>query len=82
MKLSLTRPCTRKRIRFRSNGIADEILAVGIYVLQQTKRKKLKVFHRLVHLQSLIERVQSCFLHLFLLSQVFLARSPFLSLRS
>lgn len=32
-----------KRILFQSNGIADEDLAVGYYVLQQAKRKKLKV---------------------------------------
>ena len=32
-----------KRILFQSNGIADEDLAVGTYVLQQAKRKKLKV---------------------------------------
>jgi ornithine cyclodeaminase/alanine dehydrogenase-like protein (mu-crystallin family) len=33
----------RKRILFQSNGIADEDLAVGTYVLQQAKRKKLKL---------------------------------------
>jgi ornithine cyclodeaminase len=32
-----------KRIFFQSNGIADEDLAVGRYVLEQAKRKKLKV---------------------------------------
>jgi ornithine cyclodeaminase/alanine dehydrogenase-like protein (mu-crystallin family) len=32
-----------KRILFQSNGIADEDLAVGFYVLQQAKRKKAKV---------------------------------------
>ncbi len=32
-----------KRILFQSNGIADEDLAVGLYVLQQAKRKKIKV---------------------------------------
>ena len=32
-----------KRILFQSNGIADEDLAVGTYVLQQAKRKKLRV---------------------------------------
>ncbi|HEY7164204.1 MAG TPA: ornithine cyclodeaminase family protein [Candidatus Binatia bacterium] len=32
-----------KRILFQSNGIADEDLAVGLHVLQQAKRKKLKV---------------------------------------
>jgi ornithine cyclodeaminase/alanine dehydrogenase-like protein (mu-crystallin family) len=32
-----------KRIFFQSNGIADEDLAVGKYVLDQAKRKKLKV---------------------------------------
>jgi ornithine cyclodeaminase len=32
-----------KRILFQSNGIADEDLAVGKYVLDQAKRKKLKV---------------------------------------
>ncbi len=32
-----------KRILFQSNGIADEDLAVGTYVLQQAKRKKVKV---------------------------------------
>jgi ornithine cyclodeaminase len=31
-----------KRILFQSNGIADEDLAVGTYVLQQAKRKKLR----------------------------------------
>ena len=31
------------RILFQSNGIADEDLAVGYYVLQQAKRKKTKV---------------------------------------
>jgi len=31
------------RILFQSNGIADEDLAVGFYVLQQAKRKKMKV---------------------------------------
>jgi ornithine cyclodeaminase/alanine dehydrogenase-like protein (mu-crystallin family) len=32
-----------KRIFFQSNGIADEDLAVGKYVLDQAKRKKLKL---------------------------------------
>jgi len=32
-----------KRILFQSNGIADEDLAVGRYVLQQAKKKKLKL---------------------------------------
>jgi ornithine cyclodeaminase/alanine dehydrogenase-like protein (mu-crystallin family) len=32
-----------KRIFFQSNGIADEDLAVGKYVLDQAKRKKLKM---------------------------------------
>jgi len=32
-----------KRIFFQSNGIADEDLAIGKYVLDQAKRKKLKV---------------------------------------
>lgn len=32
-----------KRVLFQSNGIADEDLAVGYYVLQQAKRKKAKV---------------------------------------
>lgn len=32
-----------KRILFQSNGIADEDLAVGRYVLEQAKRKKLKI---------------------------------------
>ncbi len=32
-----------KKILFQSNGIADEDLAVGIYVLEQAKRKKIKV---------------------------------------
>jgi ornithine cyclodeaminase/alanine dehydrogenase-like protein (mu-crystallin family) len=32
-----------KRILFQSNGIADEDLAVGKYVLEQAKRKKLKL---------------------------------------
>ena len=32
-----------KRILFQSNGIADEDLAVGKYVLDQAKRKKLKL---------------------------------------
>jgi ornithine cyclodeaminase len=32
-----------KRILFQSNGIADEDLAVGCYVLQQTQKKKSKV---------------------------------------
>jgi len=32
-----------KRIFFQSNGIADEDLAVGKYVLDQAKRKKMKV---------------------------------------
>jgi ornithine cyclodeaminase/alanine dehydrogenase-like protein (mu-crystallin family) len=32
-----------KRILFQSNGIADEDLAVGKYVLDQAKRKKMKV---------------------------------------
>ena len=32
-----------QRILFQSNGIADEDLAVGYYVLQQAKRKKMKV---------------------------------------
>jgi ornithine cyclodeaminase/alanine dehydrogenase-like protein (mu-crystallin family) len=32
-----------ERIFFQSNGIADEDLAVGRYVLQQAKRKKLKL---------------------------------------
>ncbi len=32
-----------KRILFQSNGIADEDLAVGRYVLEQAKRKKLKM---------------------------------------
>jgi ornithine cyclodeaminase/alanine dehydrogenase-like protein (mu-crystallin family) len=32
-----------KRILFQSNGIADEDLGVGTYVLQQAKRKKIKV---------------------------------------
>lgn len=32
-----------RRILFQSNGIADEDLAVGTYVLQQAKRKKFKV---------------------------------------
>jgi ornithine cyclodeaminase len=32
-----------KRILFQSNGIADEDLAVGYYVLQQARRKKLRL---------------------------------------
>ncbi|HMA80487.1 MAG TPA: hypothetical protein VKR81_06335, partial [Candidatus Binatia bacterium] len=32
-----------KRIFFQSNGIADEDLAVGKYVLDQAKRKKMKL---------------------------------------
>lgn len=32
-----------KRILFQSNGIADEDLAVGRYVLEQAKKKKLKI---------------------------------------
>jgi hypothetical protein len=32
-----------KRIFFQSNSIADEDLAVGKYVLDQAKRKKLKL---------------------------------------
>jgi ornithine cyclodeaminase/alanine dehydrogenase-like protein (mu-crystallin family) len=37
-------PASRpKRILFQSNGIADEDLAVGKYVLDQAKRKKLKL---------------------------------------
>jgi ornithine cyclodeaminase/alanine dehydrogenase-like protein (mu-crystallin family) len=32
-----------KRILFQSNGIADEDLAVGKYVLDQAKRKRLKL---------------------------------------
>jgi ornithine cyclodeaminase/alanine dehydrogenase-like protein (mu-crystallin family) len=32
-----------ERILFQSNGIADEDLAVGLYVLQQAKRKKMKL---------------------------------------
>jgi ornithine cyclodeaminase/alanine dehydrogenase-like protein (mu-crystallin family) len=32
-----------KRIFFQSNGIADEDLAVGKYVLDQAKRKKIKL---------------------------------------
>jgi ornithine cyclodeaminase/alanine dehydrogenase-like protein (mu-crystallin family) len=32
-----------KRIFFQSNGIADEDLAVGKYVLDQAKRQKLKL---------------------------------------
>jgi ornithine cyclodeaminase/alanine dehydrogenase-like protein (mu-crystallin family) len=32
-----------KRILFQSNGIADEDLAVGRYVLQQAKKQKLKL---------------------------------------
>jgi ornithine cyclodeaminase/alanine dehydrogenase-like protein (mu-crystallin family) len=32
-----------RRILFQSNGIADEDLAVGLYVLRQAKRKKLKL---------------------------------------
>ena len=32
-----------KRILFQSNGIADEDLAVGRYVLEQVKKKKIKV---------------------------------------
>jgi ornithine cyclodeaminase/alanine dehydrogenase-like protein (mu-crystallin family) len=32
-----------KRILFQSNGIADEDLAVGLYVLEQAKRKKVKL---------------------------------------
>jgi ornithine cyclodeaminase len=32
-----------KRIMFQSNGIADEDLAVGYYVLQQARRKKLRL---------------------------------------
>jgi ornithine cyclodeaminase/alanine dehydrogenase-like protein (mu-crystallin family) len=32
-----------KRILFQSNGIADEDLAVGRYVLEQAKKKRLKV---------------------------------------
>ena len=32
-----------KRIFFQSNGIADEDLAVGRYVLEQAKKKKLKM---------------------------------------
>ena len=32
-----------KRILFQSNGIADEDLAVGKYVLDQAKRKKIKL---------------------------------------
>ena len=32
-----------KRIFFQSNGIADEDLAVGRYVLEQAKKKKLKI---------------------------------------
>ncbi|MBI3066403.1 MAG: hypothetical protein HYY82_15890 [Deltaproteobacteria bacterium] len=33
----------RERILFQSNGIADEDLAVGRYVLEQAKRKKIKM---------------------------------------
>src|SRR4029450_7792827 len=36
-------PPRPKRIFFQSNGIADEDLAVGRYVLEQAKRKKLKL---------------------------------------
>jgi ornithine cyclodeaminase/alanine dehydrogenase-like protein (mu-crystallin family) len=32
-----------KRIFFQSNGIADEDLAVGRYVWEQAKKKKLKM---------------------------------------
>jgi ornithine cyclodeaminase/alanine dehydrogenase-like protein (mu-crystallin family) len=32
-----------KRIFFQSNGIADEDLAVGRYVLEQAKKKKIKM---------------------------------------
>ena len=32
-----------KRILFQSNGIADEDLAVGKYVVDQAKRKKMKL---------------------------------------
>jgi ornithine cyclodeaminase/alanine dehydrogenase-like protein (mu-crystallin family) len=32
-----------KRIFFQSNGIADEDLAVGRYVFEQAKKKKLKM---------------------------------------
>jgi ornithine cyclodeaminase/alanine dehydrogenase-like protein (mu-crystallin family) len=32
-----------KRILFQSNGIADEDLAVSRYVLEQAKKKKLKL---------------------------------------
>jgi ornithine cyclodeaminase/alanine dehydrogenase-like protein (mu-crystallin family) len=32
-----------RRILFQSNGIADEDLAVGRYVLEQAKRKKLRL---------------------------------------
>jgi ornithine cyclodeaminase/alanine dehydrogenase-like protein (mu-crystallin family) len=32
-----------KKILFQSNGIADEDLAVGRYVLEQAKRKKLRM---------------------------------------
>jgi ornithine cyclodeaminase/alanine dehydrogenase-like protein (mu-crystallin family) len=32
-----------KRIFFQSNGIADEDLAVGRYVLEQAQKKKLKM---------------------------------------
>jgi len=38
--LSQPRP---KRIFFQSNGIADEDLAVGKFVLDQAKRKKMKL---------------------------------------
>jgi ornithine cyclodeaminase/alanine dehydrogenase-like protein (mu-crystallin family) len=42
--IALAMPKPRpKKILFQSNGIADEDLAVGIYVLQQAKRKKLRV---------------------------------------
>ena len=32
-----------KRIFFQSNGIADEDLAVGKFILDQAKRRKLKL---------------------------------------
>jgi ornithine cyclodeaminase/alanine dehydrogenase-like protein (mu-crystallin family) len=32
-----------KKILFQSNGIADEDLAVARYVLEQAKRKKIKM---------------------------------------
>lgn len=38
-----SRTSARNEIFFQSNGIADEDLAVGKYVLDQAKRKKLKL---------------------------------------